>query len=91
MEIVQYKKFKENLSDYFDIAVENKEEVFIQNKSKKLVLMDAEEYESIIETLRIYKNPYLYNKIIKAKKSGSTILKNAKSLEDALSEISTKS
>ena len=91
MEIVQYKKFKENLNNYFEIAMETKEEIFIQNKNDKFVLLDAKEYESLHETLRVYKNPYLYNKVVKAKRAGKAILKNSKSLEDVLNEVNVKS
>ncbi len=91
MEIVQYKKFKENLNNYFEIAMENKEEIFIQNKNDKFVLLDAKEYESLLETLRVYKNPYLYNKVVKAKRAGKAILKNSKPLEDVLNEVNVKS
>jgi antitoxin YefM len=91
MEIVQLKEFKENINNYFSLACDNKEEIFIKNRNRKLVLLDADEYESLIETLRIYRNSYLYQKILRAKKSGKDLIKRSKDYKEVLGEIGIES
>jgi antitoxin YefM len=59
MEIVELKKFKANLDNYLSLVTNDKEEIFITNKDKAVVIINADDYEALNETLRIYKNPYL--------------------------------
>ena len=90
MEIVQLKKFKEHIDDYMSLVSLNKEEVFIANKDKAILMIDTKDYESLKETLRIYRNPYLYNKLIRAKKRRKKLLESSKELKEVFDEIDIK-
>jgi prevent-host-death family protein len=91
MEIVQLKKFKDNIDSYLSLVIKDKEEVFITNKDKVIVMVDADDYEALNETLKIYRNSYLYNKLMKAKRSKKALLKQSKEYREVLDEIGLKS
>lgn len=70
MQAVIQKKLSENIDKYFDAVTEDKEELIVTRENgTSVVVMDLDEYNSLLETFRVYKDPYLYDKIMRAKKN----------------------
>jgi prevent-host-death family protein len=51
MESVQLKDFRNNIDNYFTLVCDDKEEVFITGKNRKAVMLDADNYSALLETL----------------------------------------
>lgn len=66
MECVSYSGFRQNLRRYLDKTRDDACEILVtsQDPTANVVVMSASEYDSIMETLRIYENPYLHGKIL---------------------------
>ena len=66
MECVSYSGFRQNLRRYLDKTRDDACEILVtsQDPTANVVVMSASEYDSIMETLRIYENPYLPEKIL---------------------------
>jgi antitoxin YefM len=67
MEAVAYSTFRNNLKSYMEKTRDNAETLLVTSNdpSNNVVVMNARDYESLMETVRIYENPYLHEKILR--------------------------
>lgn len=67
MEAVTYSTFRNNLKSYMEKARDDADPLLVTaaNPQNNVVVMNARDYESLMETVRIYENPYLRDKIIR--------------------------
>lgn len=65
VEAVAYSTFRNNLKSYMEKTRDDAETLLVTSNdpSNNVVVMNARDYESLMETIRIYKNPYLHTKI----------------------------
>lgn len=65
MDAVNYSSFRKNLKSYFRQVNDDSEPLIITNKNPddNVVVISKEEYDSLMETLKIQSNDYLMNKI----------------------------
>lgn len=65
MEAVAYSTFRNNLKSYMEKTRDDAETLLVTSNdpSNNVVVMNARDYESLMETVRIYENPYLHTKI----------------------------
>lgn len=66
MECVSYSAFRQNLRHYLDKTRDDACEIMVtsQDPTANVVVMSVAEYDSLMETLRIYENPHLHEKIL---------------------------
>jgi len=58
MQIITVEKFQNNPIFIFDSVIDNQEPVTVSvSKDREVVLLDIEDYRSIIETLHLLSNP----------------------------------
>lgn len=62
---VTYSTFRNNLKSYLRKVNEDADTLLVTNTnpSDDVVVMSRDDYESLMETMRVYGNPYLRNKI----------------------------
>jgi antitoxin YefM len=65
VQAVAYSNFRKDLKAYMRKVNDDADMIFVTNTDPddNVIVMSATDYESLIETLRIYQNPYLRNKI----------------------------
>lgn len=65
MEAVTYSTFRKDLRKYLDSTRDNAEPILVtsQDSESNVVVINAKDYDSLLENLRIYSNPYLLDKI----------------------------
>ena len=65
MQAVTYSSFRRNPKAHMRTARDNANAILVTNNdpSKNVVVMSQRDYESLMETVRIYENPYLYDKL----------------------------
>ena len=65
MEAVAYSTFRNNLKSYMRKTRNDADTLLVTNTDPEdnVVVMNARDYESLMETLRIYDNPPLFDKI----------------------------
>ena len=65
MEAVAYSTFRNNLKSYMRKTRNDADTLLVTNADPEdnVVVMNARDYESLMETLRIYDNPPLFDKI----------------------------
>lgn len=58
MEKITYSYARQNLSSVLDTVINDAEAIFIERKNgKKIALIDADEYNSMVETLHLFNSP----------------------------------
>ncbi len=69
MEAVAYSTFRNNLRRYLDKTRDDAERIMVTSKdpSANVVVLNAEDYENLMENLRIMSSPYLMDKIQKSR------------------------
>lgn len=67
MRTISYSAFRENMKSELQQCRDNAESVLIANRdeSENAVVMNVRDYDALMETLRIYENPYLHDKILR--------------------------
>ncbi|WEV69461.1 type II toxin-antitoxin system prevent-host-death family antitoxin [Bifidobacterium sp. ESL0775] len=67
VQAVAYSNFRKDLKSYMRKVNEDADLLLITNPNPddNVVVMSADDYESLMETMRIYQNPYLHKKITK--------------------------
>ena len=67
MEAVTYSAFRNNLRSYMDRARDSAEALLVTSSdpTSNVVVMSSRDYDSLMETVRIYENPYLRDKIVR--------------------------
>lgn len=65
MEAVAYSTFRANLKSYMRKTYDDAETLLVTNSNAEdnVVVMSVRDYESLMETVRIYANPALFEKI----------------------------
>ncbi len=65
MEAVAYSTFRSNLKSWMDRTRDDAEPILVTSKdpSANIVVLNAHDYENMMETFRIYSNPYLADKL----------------------------
>ena len=65
MEAVAYSTFRNNLKSYMRKTRDDSDTLLVTNTDPEdnVVVMNVRDYESLMETLRIYDNPPLFDKI----------------------------
>lgn len=65
MQAVTYSSFRRNLKAHMRAARDDADTILVTNNdpSENVVVMSQRDYESLMETVRIYENPYLYDKL----------------------------
>lgn len=65
MEAITYSAFRNGLKGKMRELRDNAEVLLVTNNdpSENIVVMNARDYENMMETVRIYENPYLYEKL----------------------------
>lgn len=73
MQAVTYSAFRRDLKAHMRAARDDADTILVTNNdpSENIVVMSQRDYESLMETVRIYENPYLYEKIMRGDKSVS--------------------
>ena len=87
MEAVAYSTFRNNLRHYLDKTRDDAERIMVTSKdpSANVVVLNAEDYENLMENLRIMSNPYLMVKIQKSRgqfAQGGVIVRDLIEVED---------
>ncbi len=87
MEAVAYSTFRNNLRHYLDKTRDDAERIMVTSKdpSANVVVLNAEDYENLMENLRIMSNPYLMDKIQKSREQfaqGEVIVRDLIKVED---------
>ncbi len=67
MEAISYSTFRSHLRTYLDRTRDNTEPILVTSKdpSANVVVINAHDYNNLMETIRIYENPSLLDKIIR--------------------------
>lgn len=62
---VGYSNFRANLKTYMRRVNEDADTLLVTNANPEdnVVVMSADDYDSLMETLRVYQNPYLSDKV----------------------------
>lgn len=65
MQAVTYSSFRRDLKAHMRAARDDADVILVTNNdpSENVVVMSQRDYESLMETVRIYENPYLRDKI----------------------------
>lgn len=65
MKTVAYSAFRNNLRAWLDYTRDQAEPIVVASKDSTadVVVMNARDYDSLMETMRIYTNPYLRDKL----------------------------
>ncbi len=69
MQAVNYSAFRRNLKSYLRSTRDDAEEILVTNNdpSENVVVVNLRDWESIQETLRIYENEPLHEKLLRGK------------------------
>jgi len=64
---VNYSTFRQNLKSYMRQVNDDADTLLVTNNDPKenIVVMGADDYESLMETLHVYGNPYLRDKVLR--------------------------
>ena len=64
---VAYSNFRANLKTYMRKVNEDADTLLVTNADPEdnVVVMSADDYDSLMETLRVYQNPYLSDKVMR--------------------------
>lgn len=67
MRAITYSSFRNNLKENIRQIREDAEPLLVTNKDAEdnIVVMNQSDYDSLMETLRIYRNPAMYEKILR--------------------------
>lgn len=67
MRAITYSSFRNNLKENIRRIREDAEPLLVTNKDAEdnIVVMNQSDYDSLMETLRIYRNPAMYEKILR--------------------------
>ena len=65
MEATTYSNYRKSLKSFMKQVNEDSEPLIVTNKNieEDIVVMGKDDYDSLVETMRIIENKYLYNKI----------------------------
>ena len=65
MQAVTYSSFRQNLKAHMRSVRDDADVILVTNNdpSENVVVMSQRDYESLMETVRVYNNPYLYDKL----------------------------
>lgn len=68
MRAITYSSFRNNLKENIRRIREDAEPLLVTNKDAEdnIVVMNQSDYDSLMETLRIYRNPAMYEKILRS-------------------------
>lgn len=74
MEAVAYSTFRKDLRHYLDKARDDAEPVLVTSKdpSANVVVMNARDYDNLVENLRIRSNPYLMDKLVRGREQAAS-------------------
>ncbi|WP_165062976.1 MULTISPECIES: type II toxin-antitoxin system Phd/YefM family antitoxin [unclassified Adlercreutzia] len=67
MRTITYSNFRKDLKSEIQRCRDNAESLLVTNRdeTENVVVMNARDYDSLMETIRIYENPELHNKILR--------------------------
>ena len=67
MEAVTYSSFRRNMKAHMRAALDDAETILVTNNdpSENVVVMSQRDYENLMETVRIYENSYLREKLMR--------------------------
>lgn len=67
MRTVTYSAFRKDLKTELQRCRDNAESILVANKdeTENVVVMNARDYDALMETIRIYENPYLHDKVLR--------------------------
>ncbi|OXN00055.1 MULTISPECIES: type II toxin-antitoxin system Phd/YefM family antitoxin [Bifidobacterium] len=67
VQAVAYSTFRQNLKAYMRRVNEDSDTLLVTNTNPddNVVVMGVDDYDALMETLRIYENPYLRGKILR--------------------------
>lgn len=67
MRTVTYSSFRKDLKSELRRCRDDAEALLVTNQddSENVVVMNARDYDALMETIRIYENPYLYDKVLR--------------------------
>lgn len=65
MQAVTYSAFRQNLKKHMRNVRDDADTILVTNNdpSENVVVMSQRDYESLMETVRVYENPYLRDKL----------------------------
>ncbi len=65
MQAVTYSAFRQNLKRHMRSVRDDADTILVTNNdpSENVVVMSQRDYESLMETVRVYENPYLRDKL----------------------------
>ena len=67
MRTLAYSTFRENMKSEFQRCRDDAEPLLVANRDERdnVVVMNGRDYDALMETIRIYENPYLHDKILR--------------------------
>lgn len=67
VQAVAYSTFRNDLKSYMRKVNEDADMLLVTNTNPEdnVVVMSAADYDSLMETLRVYQNPYLHDKVMR--------------------------
>jgi antitoxin YefM len=67
MRTVAYSSFRQDLKAEMRNCRDSAESLLVVNRdeSENVVVMNARDYDALMETIRIYENPYLHDKVLR--------------------------
>ena len=65
MQAITYSAFRQNLKKHMRNVRDDADTILVTNNdpSENVVVMSQRDYESLMETVRVYENPYLRDKL----------------------------
>lgn len=87
MDAVSYTAFRANLRGYIDKARDDAEPILVTSRdpSANVVVINAHDYDNLVENLRVSQNAYLMEKIARGREQfdrGNVIVRNLIEDED---------
>lgn len=67
MQVVTYSSFRRDMKAHMRATRDDADVILVTNNdpSENVVVMNQRDYESLMETIRIFENPYLYQKVLR--------------------------
>lgn len=70
MRTITYSSFRKDMKSEMKRCRDDADCLLVANRdeSENVVVMNASDYDALIETIRIYENPYLHEKVLRGRK-----------------------
>jgi len=80
MQVINYSKVRQNLSATMDKTIDDSDSILITRQNgRNTVLMSEDEYNSLMETFYLMRNPKMHNRILESineDRDGKTVVRD---------------